>query len=149
MNSWNDETKKKILDLSKRSVDIKDFSKYKSSDIENITLLNTLVNTWISKLYEDLANSMNRNSSTIETQLPTSAKNDQEVKSDEDSQNKVINIEITDNSLAKTSEESKIEVAEDGKTKSSEPIGIFNELEQGSEINLNNLEHLSKNKYWN
>lgn len=85
---------------------------------------------------------MNRNTSTAETQLLTSTKNDQEVKSDEDSQNKIINIEITDNNQAKTSEESKIEVAEDGKTKSSEPIGISNELEQGSEINLNNLENL-------
>jgi hypothetical protein len=51
---WNDEKKQKFKELTKKSVDIKDFSKYRPSDIENITLLNTLINAYISKVYEEL-----------------------------------------------------------------------------------------------
>ena len=51
---WNNETKKHFMNLKQKSVDIKDFSKYRSSDVENITLLNTLINGYISKLYNKL-----------------------------------------------------------------------------------------------
>ena len=39
----------------KNSVNIKNFNKYKPSDVENITLLNTLINAYISKVYDDIS----------------------------------------------------------------------------------------------
>mmetsp|Transcript_25183 Transcript_25183/g.24948 ORF Transcript_25183/g.24948 Transcript_25183/m.24948 type:complete len:118 (+) Transcript_25183:8-361(+) len=51
---WTSEKRDKIKDLSKKSVDIKDFRQFKPSDIENITALNTLINSYISKMYEEI-----------------------------------------------------------------------------------------------
>ena len=52
IESWNEETKKKFVDLKNKTADVKDFSKFKQSDVENITVLNTLINAWITKLYD-------------------------------------------------------------------------------------------------
>lgn len=142
MNSWNDDTKKKILDLSKKSADIKDFSKYKSSDIENITLLNTLVNACISKLYEDLAHSEVKKTITTETQKPSSSQNDQEPKSNEETKVEEGKAENTQNNQTNINEESKIQNNEDSTVKSCETVNILNELEQGSEVDLNSLPSL-------
>ena len=49
--SWNEQTKNKFEILRNKTVQIKDFSKFKQSDIENITLLNTLINEYISKIF--------------------------------------------------------------------------------------------------
>ena len=54
IQEWSREKGEKIKALSKKSVDIKDFTKYKPSDIENITALNTLINSYISKMYEEI-----------------------------------------------------------------------------------------------
>ena len=51
---WDNEKRNKIKALSKKSVDIKDFKGYKPSDVENITALNTLINSYISKMYEEI-----------------------------------------------------------------------------------------------
>lgn len=50
--SWNEETKKKFVDLKKKTADVKDFSKFKQTDVENITIINTLINACITKLYD-------------------------------------------------------------------------------------------------
>ena len=46
--------KDKYQSLWKKSVDIRDFSRFKPSDVENITILNTLINQYISRLWEDI-----------------------------------------------------------------------------------------------
>lgn len=46
--------KDKYQSLCKKSVDIRDFSRFKPSDVENITILNTLINQYISRLWEDI-----------------------------------------------------------------------------------------------
>eukprot|EP00344_Euplotes_crassus_P010539 CAMPEP_0196997998 /NCGR_PEP_ID=MMETSP1380-20130617/3487_1 /TAXON_ID=5936 /ORGANISM="Euplotes crassus, Strain CT5" /LENGTH=244 /DNA_ID=CAMNT_0042414417 /DNA_START=3 /DNA_END=737 /DNA_ORIENTATION=+ len=52
--SWTNEKRDKIKALSKKTVDIKDFKSFKPSDVENITAINTLVNSYISKMYEEI-----------------------------------------------------------------------------------------------
>lgn len=62
---WTDDKRRKFQELSKRSVDIKDFTKYKSSDVENITLLNTFINAYISKVYEEIKSNEAANTNSI------------------------------------------------------------------------------------
>lgn len=52
---WNDDKHEKMKGLLKKSTNISNFEKYKPSDIENITLLNTLINAYISKIYDELS----------------------------------------------------------------------------------------------
>ena len=52
---WNDDKHEKMKGLLKKSTNIQNFEKYKPSDIENITLLNTLINAYISKMYDELS----------------------------------------------------------------------------------------------
>ena len=141
LNSWNDETKKRILDLSKRTVDIKDFSKYKSSDIENITLLNTVINAWISKLYTDLSNSMNMVHSTwAQPSVPET--NEQEAKEGEDLTNQSETVAPNNNTSFAANEESKIDTPDEHNINLNinQTLNSMDELEQGSEVNLSNLE---------
>ena len=53
-NVWDDQMKCKYENLCKKTVDIRDFSKFKPSDIENITVLNTLINQYISRLCDNI-----------------------------------------------------------------------------------------------
>eukprot|EP00345_Euplotes_harpa_P004474 CAMPEP_0168331190 /NCGR_PEP_ID=MMETSP0213-20121227/8184_1 /TAXON_ID=151035 /ORGANISM="Euplotes harpa, Strain FSP1.4" /LENGTH=158 /DNA_ID=CAMNT_0008334915 /DNA_START=12 /DNA_END=488 /DNA_ORIENTATION=+ len=48
---------RKLIELKNRSVDIKDFAPFKPSEVENITMLNTLINANISRIYNDVSNS--------------------------------------------------------------------------------------------
>eukprot|EP00345_Euplotes_harpa_P006525 CAMPEP_0168330390 /NCGR_PEP_ID=MMETSP0213-20121227/7701_1 /TAXON_ID=151035 /ORGANISM="Euplotes harpa, Strain FSP1.4" /LENGTH=168 /DNA_ID=CAMNT_0008333949 /DNA_START=205 /DNA_END=708 /DNA_ORIENTATION=+ len=56
--SWDETMKNRYEALYKRSIEIKDFSKFKTSDIENITVLNTVLNAYISRLYQGFTSTL-------------------------------------------------------------------------------------------
>ena len=51
LTQHNEEKIKKLRELTKKGVDIKDFGGYITSDVDNITLINTLINSYSKHTY--------------------------------------------------------------------------------------------------
>lgn len=135
LQTWNDDKRQKFKELTKKSVDIKDFSNYKPSDIENITLLNTLINAYISKVYEDLIGPSTNNSPPSETNTLSNKNNAEEDKSTLDCKNEPerdtlnLSVETADQKMS-----TQLLEPRNGKRRSRDTMSASNEMEQGSHI---------------
>lgn len=146
---WNNEKKEKIKELTKKSVDIKDFKRYKPSDVENITLLNTLINAYISKVYEEITGSGSK-TNRLNTQNLSSNSNDsnpirEQSDADKLSQNSPSkrNSEfIAENNPSNTTNSDK-NMQMIHRRKDGESLSASNEVEQGSHIDCDYQDYLN------
>jgi hypothetical protein len=146
---WNNEKKEKIKELTKKSVDIKDFKKYKPSDVENITLLNTLINAYISKVYEEITSSGSKgnrlNSQNLSSNSNESSRNQEQSDADKLSQKSLskLNSEINAENNPSNTTNSDINLQMIHRRKDGESLSASNEVEQGSHIDCDYQDYMN------